>query len=292
VGFSPRFAALILWALAPGVSFVPTLHSIPHPRVPYNYRMSTVTDHYERLLAQHYTWMFGTSFDETVAEQKSLLAPTLRPLIPTHASALAVDLGSGPGFQSIALAQLGFSPVIAIDTSAALLSELRTHAVRLPIQTHHADLRSLAQLVPAARAAAIVCMGDTITHLPAHSDVAALFASIHAALTPGGIFILTWRDLTPELHGTDRFLPVRSDDTTVMTCFLEYTAPETVLVHDLIYTRDVATPDSPWSLNKSSYPKLRLSPAWLAKQLTAAGLTIESQGPAGRLQHITARKPQ
>ena len=256
--------------------------------------MSIVTDHYERLLAQHYTWMFGTSFDDKVAEQKSLLAPTLQPLVPTHASALAVDLGCGPGFQSIALAELGFSPVIAIDTSAALLAELRdhalrTHAARLPIQTHHADLRSLAELVPAGRAAAIVCMGDTITHLSTRADVAALFQSIYTALAPGGVFVLTWRDLTPELRGADRFLPVRSDDTAIMTCFLEYTSPEQVLVHDLIYTRDAAS--SNWSLNKSSYPKLRLSPAWLIEQLNTAGLTVESQGPAGRLLQITARKP-
>ena len=45
----------------------------------------------------------GASFDHRVAEQKALLAPTLQALVPTHASALAVDLGCGPGFQSIAL---------------------------------------------------------------------------------------------------------------------------------------------------------------------------------------------
>ena len=72
-----------------------------------------------------------------------------------------------------------------------------------------------------------------------------------------------------------------------MTCFLEYLNPEQVLVNDLIYTR---TEDG-WSLNKSSYPKLRLSPAWLAEQLSAAGLIVESQGPVGRLLQITASKP-
>lgn len=257
----------------------------------YNTRMSAVTDHYKHLLAAHYTWMFGTSFDEKVAEQKNLLAPLLQPLVPTHAAALAVDLGCGPGFQSIALAQLGFSPVLAIDTSAELLTELRTHSAALQIQPLHADLRSLAEHVPAGRAAAIVCMGDTITHLPAKSDVTALFRDIFTALAPGGVFVLTWRDLTPELHGADRFLPVRSDDTTIMTCFREYSTPEQVLVHDLIYTRAAAGPASAWTLNKSSYPKLRLSAAWLAEQLAAAGFAIESQGPAGRLLQITARKP-
>jgi SAM-dependent methyltransferase len=260
----------------------------------YNLPMSAVTDHYDRLLAQHYTWMFGTSFADKVAEQKSLLAPALSPLVPTHASALAVDLGCGPGFQSIALAQLGFSPVIAIDTSAALLAELRTHSSAQQIQTHHADLRDLARIVPAARAAAIVCMGDTITHLPARADITALFHDVSTTLSSGGVFALTWRDLTPELYGPDRFIPVRSDDTAIMTCFLEYATSEQVIVHDLVYTREPSGPNtaqpSGWILNKSSYPKLRLSPSWLTAELAAAGLTIESQGPAGRLLQITARK--
>ncbi len=247
--------------------------------------MSAVTDHYERLLAQHYTWMFGASFDEKVAEQKSLLEHLLPP-VSKQPTPLAVDIGSGPGFQSIALAQLGFSPVVAIDTSAALLNELRTHAAALPVQTHQADLRDLPQIVPPAQASAIVCMGDTITHLPAKSDVTALFHAVFTTLISGGVFVLTWRDLTPELHGTDRFLPVRSDENTIMTCFLEYATPDQVIVNDLIYTRA----ENGWSLNKSSYPKLRLSPEWLAQQLTTAGLVIESQGPAGRLQQITARK--
>ena len=183
--------------------------------------MSAVTDHYDYLLATHYTWMFGTSFADKVAEQKSILTQALQSLTSTvtdgvpHPSqlhrdgwdagsrtplSLAVDLGSGPGFQSIALAQLGFSPVIAIDTSAQLLAELNSHAATLPIQTHHADLRDLPNLVPAAQATIIVCMGDTLTHLPTKQDVTTLFHAIYKTLAPGGIFILTWRDLTPELR--------------------------------------------------------------------------------------------
>jgi SAM-dependent methyltransferase len=249
--------------------------------------MSTVTEHYERLLAAHYTWMFGTSFADKVAEQKSFLTQALN----NRATGLAVDLGSGPGFQTIALAQLGFSPVIAIDTSAALLAELQSHAATLPIQIHQADLRELPQLVPAAQATAIVCMGDTLTHLPTKSDITTLFQSIAKTLAPGGLFILTWRDLTPELHGVDRFIPVRSDDDTIMTCFLEYGPAEShaefVTVNDLIYTRQ----NGAWSLNKSSYQKLRLSPEWLTQQLTTAGLIIDSQGTAGRLLQLVARKP-
>jgi len=92
--------------------------------------------HYAQLLAQHYTWMFGVSFDEKVAEQKALMERALAEGAGP-AAGTAVDLGSGPGFQSIALAQLGLAPVIAIDTSAELLNELTIHANGLPIQIEH-----------------------------------------------------------------------------------------------------------------------------------------------------------
>jgi SAM-dependent methyltransferase len=250
--------------------------------------MATVSEHYERLLSKHYTWMFGTSFDERVNEQKSILSRTLEPVTNKPEHALAVDLGCGPGFQAVALAQLGFSPVIAIDTSAELLDELRSRVANLPIQIEKADVRDLPAMVPAGQATVIVCMGDTLTHLPGKSDVRALFRAVFDTLHPGGMFVITYRDLTTELHGTDRFIPVRSDDTTIMTCFLEFENAESVVVYDLVHTRHGAA----WSLNKSSYRKLRLGIDWLCKELGDAGFTVVSQDSSGRLLAVVAVKPQ
>jgi SAM-dependent methyltransferase len=249
--------------------------------------MSIVTEHYERLLAKHYTWMFGTSFEERVSEQKHLLSRILEPLINNPETSLAVDLGCGPGFQTMALAQLGYSPVIAIDTSAELLEELRSHVNGLPVQTEQADLRDLAALVPAGKAAAIVCMGDTLTHLSSKADVSALFRAAFKGLLPGGMFVITYRDLTMELHGLDRFIPVRSDDDRIMTCFLEFENSESVLVHDLVYTRD----GTGWMLNKSSYRKLRLGIEWVCQQLREAGFNVISRDSSARLLLVAAAKP-
>ena len=90
--------------------------------------MSDPKTHYEKLLAQYYTWMFGVSFADKVAEQQALLQRILGPApVSGGTRGAALDLGCGPGFQSLALAELGFAPVIALDTSAALLAELRAH---------------------------------------------------------------------------------------------------------------------------------------------------------------------
>jgi SAM-dependent methyltransferase len=248
--------------------------------------MSTVKDHYERLLSQHYTWMFGSSFEERVNEQQSFLSGTLGPLNAPEAP-LAVDLGCGPGFQTIALARLGFSPVIAVDTSSELLDELRSHIDGLPVRIEKSDLRDLAAIVQAGQATVIVCMGDTLTHLPDKSDVSALFRGVFDRLRPGGMFVITYRDLTAELYGTDRFIPVRSDDNKIMTCFLEFENAESVVVHDLVYVRQATG----WSLNKSSYRKLRLGVNWMRQELGNAGFTVISQDSCGRLIGLAAVKP-
>ena len=255
--------------------------------------------HYASLLARHYTWMFGLSRDQKVTEQRTILEP----LLAAAPHGPAVDLGCGPGFQSFALAQLGFAPILALDTSTELLAELASHAVGLPIHPIPADILTLPDHVAPATAAVIVCMGDTLTHLPDLAAVRRLFSHAAVALAPGGRFILTWRDLTRELTGPGRFIPVHADNDTIMTCFLEYTGATTVQVHDLVYTRNqtrIPTPNSAhspdssnaaWTLATSSYPKLRLSPLWVAAELTAAGLTTQPPATAGRLSLAVSQKP-
>ncbi len=248
--------------------------------------MSTVSEHYETLLAHHYSWMFNQSFEDKVAEQRRILEEVLPPE-ETVERRLAVDLGAGPGFQSVALAELGFSRVVAVDTSEILLKELEAHRNGSPVETVHGDLLGLQDIVAKGQADAIVCMGDTLTHLESRNEVEQLFLSAYNAFASGGSLVLTFRDLTAELLGLDRFLPIRSDTDKIMTCFLEFESPERVRVHDLIHVRE----STGWKLQKSSYSKLRLAPAWVAQCLVDAGFSILAQKPAGRLHLIAARKP-
>jgi SAM-dependent methyltransferase len=249
--------------------------------------MATPEDHYRNLLAHHYSWMFGLSFEEKVAEQQAILEPLLR----GAPRGFAVDLGSGPGYQSLALAELGYEKVLAIDTSAELLSELegavRTYS-RPNVQTHNADMLSLLDYVRPGAAAAVVCMGDTLTHLASPGDVRRLFGAVATALAADGVFVVTWRDLTQELMGMDRFIPIRSDEDRILTCFLEYVSPSTVQVHDLMYARD--STKKTWALTKSSYPKLRLGAGWVAEELAAAGFDAGPARMAGRLCLLCAKR--
>ncbi|MEW5847737.1 MAG: class I SAM-dependent methyltransferase [Myxococcota bacterium] len=238
------------------------------------------SQHYAQLLAAHYTWMSG-DFDEKVAEQEALLR-TLG--VPGSPGGTAVDLGAGSGFQSVALARLGYR-VVSVDDNAQLLEELTQRKGARDVRVVRDDLRRVASL-EVREADVVVCMGDTLTHLDTRDDVTRLFHDVLRVLRPGGLLVLTFRDLTTELRGVDRFIPVRSDADRIMTCFLEY-EPETVVVHDLIHVRT----ESGWTLHRSSYRKLRLATTWVKEQLEAAGFHVLRHEAAGRLWAVVAQRP-
>jgi precorrin-6B methylase 2 len=241
--------------------------------------MASVEQHYERVLADVYSWMYG-GWDVALPRNEEFF--TRHAIVP-RGSRRAIDLGAGCGFQSIPLARRGFV-VTAIDLDGQLLDELRAHANDSAIDVVRGDLlrfrghcRDGAEL--------IVCMVDTLLHLDSRSAVTALLADVHAALETGGKFVATFRDLTSEAEELDRFIPVRSDEQTIFTCFLEY-EPETVKVHDLVHRRT----GSVWRLYKSFYRKLRLSPQWIEERLRAAGFATVNTSVDRGLVTIIASK--
>jgi SAM-dependent methyltransferase len=173
---------------------------------------SSVREHYEQLLADYYTRMFG-DFESRVAEQQALLERLGR----EGGARARVDLGCGSGFQSLALTRLGYR-VLAIDFSERLLRELKERAHGLAIETIRGDICDVAILTPDGLDVA-VCMGDTLSHLERDSDLDRLFHGIRGRLRSGGRFVLTFRDLSRELRDQERVVPVRATDDLIMACF-------------------------------------------------------------------------
>ena len=231
---------------------------------------SSVQKHYDSLLAEHYDWMFGASFEAKVLEQKALLSE----IAVGAQGELAVDLGCGSGFQTLALYELGYR-VLALDLSQKLLGKLAGRIGSRNITIKLSDLRKLDEYVAPASVGMIVCMGDTLTHLASRQEVCDLFRSVERALKSRGVFVVTYRDLSGDgLLGLDRFIPIRGDDERVMTCFLEYLDSYTAMITDLVHVRDTA---GRWTLQKSSYQKLRLPVDWVRGQIAAAGLSVNLQ---------------
>lgn len=241
--------------------------------------MPSVTEHYDNVLADVYSWMYG-GWDAALARNEEFAARhALRP----RASGRAIDLGAGCGFQSIPLARRGFA-VTAIDLDAKLLAELREHAGTLPIEIVRDDLLEFRRVCEDG-VELVVCMVDTLLHLSSRDDVQRLLKDAHAALAPGGRFVATFRDLGAEARELDRFIPVRSDADTIFTCFLEY-EPDTVKVHDLVYRRD----GNAWRFAKSFYRKLRLSQAWAESAARGAGFAaVEAANERGVVTLIATK---
>ncbi len=246
-------------------------------------------DHYRELLARHYTWMLGGDVEAVAAQDRLLLERLVDAPDPSD-NAVAWDLGCGPGPQSLALADMGFASVVGVDTSEELLAELGEHARSRPaVRTLQADLLdALAALPASGRVDVVVCMRDTLLHLPDHDAVDLLLDRAAAALDEEGMLVLTYRDLTQALEGVDRFVPVRSDSDRIMLCALEYEDPSRVTVNDLVYTRTL----DGWDLHKSSYRKLRIAPDALVEQIEAAGFSVTHHAQQTNGMWATAARPR
>jgi SAM-dependent methyltransferase len=196
--------------------------------------------------------------------------------LPSDARGVAVDLGAGFGLHSLPLARRGYS-VIAIDSCQTLVGELQRRAAGMPIHAVAGDILDFPKYI-SKPVEVILCMGDTLTHLPERDSVEDLFAAVAGLLTVTGLFVATFRDyVSAPLQGDRRFIPVRSDENRILTCFLEY-GEDTVTVHDLLHERA----NGQWQQRVSSYRKLRLHPEWVAAKLAERGLKVRTgAGPAG-----------
>jgi hypothetical protein len=83
---------------------------------------------------------------------------------------------------------------------------------------------------------------------------------------------ILFRDYSVPLEGISRFIPVRSDERRILTCFLEY-EEDTVVVHDLLHERS----GDIWNTRVSSYRKLRLSTDRVIASLETSGFEVRRQ---------------
>lgn len=241
--------------------------------------MNEIKKHYDDVLREAYTWMFG-DFDAKLNQNEQLFDElNLQPA----KNGLAVDIGCGSGFQTIPLLNRGYS-VAACDMSEFLLEELRTRTQSERLQTHIADALEFIESLD-KKAELIVCMGDTITHFPSFEYVSSFIRSAHRTLSTDGKLIMTLRDYSNELTGADCVIPVRLTDERMLTCVLEY-GEDKLTVTDVVYERE----NDNWQTRKNSYTKLRLKSNWLENELKKAGFTLNRSDKVQGMLIIVAVK--
>jgi SAM-dependent methyltransferase len=239
----------------------------------------TAKDHYAHHLGHFYSWMIGNFWEKQQAQEDFFIRNGIEPKL----NKLAIDLGAGNGLQSVSLAKLGFE-VIAVDFNRQLLDELTINKKDLNIKVVCDELINFLEKFD-RNSEAIVCMGDTITHLETNNHVEKLVMKISDHLLTGGRFVLSFRELIAELKGEERFIPVRSDDTRILTCFLEY-FPNHVIVHDILHESHSGT----WIQRVSSYPKLRLSESYIKTILERSNIKVLSTERLSGMIYLVGQK--
>lgn len=85
--------------------------------------------------------MLGGDVEQVAARDRLTLEGLGIAAPGSSGNSVAVDLGYGPGPQTLALADMGFATVVGVDTSQELLAELAQHASSRPtVRTLRADL--------------------------------------------------------------------------------------------------------------------------------------------------------
>ncbi|NHF61620.1 class I SAM-dependent methyltransferase [Flavobacteriaceae bacterium TP-CH-4] len=238
-----------------------------------------VKEHYEKHLADFYSWMLGDLEPKSTEFQNLLSSNGVEPKTTKN----AIDLGAGNGIQSIALKRLGFE-VVAVDFNEQLLKELKANPNAKGVKTKLLDITQVREL-ESLKPELIICCGDTITHLDSKERIEKLISDCTKILTDNGHLILTFRNYTSELSDQQRFIPVKSTNDRILTCILEY-EPEKVKVTDLLYEKS----NGQWNQKVSSYQKVRIEPKEVVQILEENGMSIKLNQPINRMETIIANK--
>jgi len=105
-----------------------------------------------------------------------------------------VDVACGTGFHSVQLMRAGFD-VISVDGSAAMLARAFDNAKdhHMILRTCHADWRTLNRDLH-GKYDAIICLGNSFTHLFREQDRRRALAEFYAALKHDGVLIIDQRN--------------------------------------------------------------------------------------------------
>ncbi len=219
--------------------------------------------HYASLLAPRYTWMMG-GLDNCLANARALLDAVNigRP----QGTKAALDLGSGPGYHSRALAERGYA-VTAVDTSRECLDELKVTCSALAVTPIEGDLSDFGAFAAHGPFAVILCVGDTLTHLGGAQAVDALIERAAGSLVPGGVLVLEFREQLHLPDAGDAVFTMRAERDRIMQCVLHFER-EKVWVTDIVHEWT----GTAWRIIKSSYPKLRVSGEQILAQARRCGL--------------------
>ena len=100
-----------------------------------------------------------------------------------------LDIGCGSGNKTELLAGNG-RKIIAIDGDAGMIEEAKKNHTRPDIEYLSLDMTKIAQAFKPESFDALLCLGNTLVHLPGPEDIARLLAEMGGILKPGGLAVI------------------------------------------------------------------------------------------------------
>ena len=134
----------------------------------------------------------------------------------------ALDAGSGTGFHSILMGQLGVS-VTALDLSKRMLERTRVHAsdAGLDIETIQSGFLDLPDSTK-KKYDAVLCLGNSLPHLLTSKNLEKSVRNFAALLNPGGILLLQLLNYDRILANMERVQSVKEQDGVTFVRFYEF----------------------------------------------------------------------
>ena len=160
--------------------------------------------------------------------------PAFQAIVNRYRIRTAMDAGSGTGFHSLLLAQLGVA-VTAVDISQKMLDGLAAHAksMNLSVAMVESSFDSL-QEKAAGRFDALFCLGNTLPHALTAAGLRRAMESFASVIRPGG-------SLFVQLLNYDRILALRERVQNVKECgavtyvrFYDYDQPGGLIMFNLL----------------------------------------------------------
>ena len=141
-------------------------------------------EEFYNLLAPNYDAM--TNFEQRFAQER----PFFQALIDRYHFRSALDAGSGSGFHSVLLSQLGVD-VLGVDVSSEMLrlAEEHARAHNLHLRTLQGSFENLGDLIK-ERFAAVFAMGNSLAHLLSAAALEKALQNFATLLDPHGMLII------------------------------------------------------------------------------------------------------
>ena len=150
------------------------------------------SDHYKAQYVRNFVekWDELIDWDARAESEGRFFIDVLR----SRGKKTVLDVATGTGFHSVQLLKAGFQ-VVSADGSAEMLTRAFENARKrgLVLKTAHADWRCLNRDIH-GKFDAIICLGNSFTHLFKEADRRRALAEFYAALKHDGILILDQRN--------------------------------------------------------------------------------------------------